>query len=323
VTIGRPFAVGKLHVTVNQFAAFVRETGYEASADCWTWEGNGLSLWRRRSDRSWRNPGFAQEASHPAVCLSWNDAKAYADWVAGKTGKSYRLLSEAEWEYAARGRTSPSADPRFWFGDDEKVLCRYGNVWDEDAKEYSERLFRWLEWMPLADPGSRGIRWLFATCHDGYIYTSPTGHYPPNAFGLYDMFGNAWQWTADCWHGDYKGAPADGSAWTTGCTPSGRVGRGGSWLQISNHWIPITGSIIAPTGQPSVASATLRAAMLVCGWLGRSPLERFASSGQASWSLLWSGDQNVWALRRLGITSSSSGWFSKNSSAAAVRPHGK
>ena len=87
VTIGRPFAVGKLHVTVDQFAGFVRETQYQAR-------------------KCWRNPGFAQDGSHPAVCLSWDDAKAYADWLAKKTGKPYRLLSEAEFEYAARGRTS-------------------------------------------------------------------------------------------------------------------------------------------------------------------------------------------------------------------------
>jgi formylglycine-generating enzyme len=109
------------------------------------------------------------------------------DWVAKKTGKPYRLLSEAEFEYAARGQTSPGTYPRFWFGDDEKDLCRYGNV----------------------DNQMKG-----APCDDGYYATSPVGHYAPNAFGLYDMAGNAWQWTEDCWHNSYKGAPTDGSAWT-------------------------------------------------------------------------------------------------------------
>jgi formylglycine-generating enzyme required for sulfatase activity len=143
------------------------------------------------------------------VCVHWEDADAYVAWLAKKTSKPYRLLSEAEWEYAARGRTSPGAYPRFWFGDDEKVLCRYGNFQDQKA-------------------GNSG-----ASCNDGYDHTSPVGHYAPNAFGLYDMAGNVWQWTADCWHRDYSGAPGDGSAWANrDCYE--RVIRGGSWY--SNPW---------------------------------------------------------------------------------------
>jgi formylglycine-generating enzyme required for sulfatase activity len=207
VTIGRPFAVGKFHVTVDQFAVFVEETGRDMS----------------KRLCSWRSPGFAQEGSHPVVCVNWDDANAYVDWIAKKTGKPYRLLSEAEWEYAARGRTSPGTYPRFWFGDDQKDLCRYGNFRDQKA-------------------GSAG-----APCNDGYDGTSPAGHFAPNAFGLYDMAGNAWQWTADCYGSSYDGAPTDGSAWTTETcelinfyvdTPppyklregSWRVVRGGSWF---------------------------------------------------------------------------------------------
>jgi hypothetical protein len=118
--------------------------------------------------------------------------------------------SEAEWEYAARGQTSPGAYPRFWFGNDEKRICRYGNFADQKRQEA----------MGLAAG---------APCNDSYAYTSPAGHYEPNAFGLYDMSGNAWQWTADCYHDSYNGAPADGSAWTTESCNSGRVVRGGSW----------------------------------------------------------------------------------------------
>jgi formylglycine-generating enzyme required for sulfatase activity len=191
VTIGRPFAVSKLHVTVDQFAAFVGYTGYEHSRSC-----------------SWRSPGFAQEGSRPVVCVNWDDANAYANWLAKKTGKPYRLLSEAEWEYAARGQTSPGSYPRFWFGQDEKDLCRYGNFYDQKA----------------------GVR--DAPCSDGYDRTSPAGHYAPNAFGLHDMFGNAWQWTTDCYHDRYEGAPTDGSPWTTEHCMSGHVARGGSWYNI-------------------------------------------------------------------------------------------
>jgi len=212
VTIGRAFAVGKLHVTVDQFAAFVAETHYDAGSKCWTFESGKAE---ERSGRSWRNPGFVQEGSHPAVCVSWYDAKAYTEWLAKKTQRPYRMLTEAEWEYAARGRTEPGTYPRFWFGDSEKGLCRYGNGADQTARVSIE--------------GAKG--WTIAPCDDGYAYTSPAGHFEPNAFGLYDMFGNAWQWTADCYHDSYKGAPANGDAWTTGDCSS-RVVRGGGWGHV-------------------------------------------------------------------------------------------
>jgi formylglycine-generating enzyme required for sulfatase activity len=205
VTIGEAFAAGKWHVTVDQFAAFVRETGY-ASTKCYKWP----SLNR---DGSWRDPGFAQEGSHPVVCVSWDDANAYVEWVAKTTGKPYRLLSEAEFEYAARGQTSPGAYKRFWFGNDEKEFCQNGNGADQKAR----------------DSIAAAKNWTIAPCNDGYAYTSPAGHYTSNAFGLYDMAGNAWQWTADCYHDSYNGAPADGSAWTDKACNSDRVARGGSW----------------------------------------------------------------------------------------------
>jgi formylglycine-generating enzyme required for sulfatase activity len=136
------------------------------------------------------------------VCVSFDDAMAYAGWLARKTNKAYHLLTEPEWEYAARGQTSPGSYPRYWFGNDDQDRCRFAN-----------------------GPSS---------C-DGYEYTSPAGHYPPNAFGLFDMAGNAWQWTADCWHGNYHGAPVDGSAWTIICDGRGRVFRGGSWSSLPRY----------------------------------------------------------------------------------------
>jgi formylglycine-generating enzyme len=208
MTIRQPFAVSKFHVTRDQFAAFVNETGYAASTTCFKWPAGGTS------DGSWRDPGFAQEGSHPVVCITWNDAKAYVNWLAKKTGgKPYRLLSEAEFEYAARGQTRSGAYPRFWFGNDEKDLCRNANGADQKAR----------------DSIARAKNWPVAPCNDSYAYTSPAGHYEPNAFGLYDMAGNASQWTEDCYHDTYNGAPADGSAWTTDDCKSGHVIRGGSW----------------------------------------------------------------------------------------------
>jgi formylglycine-generating enzyme required for sulfatase activity len=213
VTIARPFAVGKLHVTVDQFAAFARDSLHEAKvAGCVTYAEGGKE--EERSDRSWGNTGFPQESGHPVVCLDWEDAKAYVGWLVKKTGKPYRLLTEAEWEYAARGRTAPGAHPRFWFGNDVKDLCRHGNGLDKTAG--------------YTIPGAKDLSQL-APCDDGYAYTAPAGHYAPNAFGLYDMAGNALQWTEDCLSDDYKGAPTNGSAFQTGFCGFGHVIRGGSW----------------------------------------------------------------------------------------------
>jgi formylglycine-generating enzyme required for sulfatase activity len=206
VRIARRLAVGAAHVTVDQFAAFAGETGYAASTRCVT--GNAQA-------GSWRNPGFKQDGSHPAVCIDWADAKAYVDWLAARTGRPYRLLAEAEWEYASRGRTQPGIYPRLWPGPDAGMLCRYGNGLDQRG--------RGILW--------RGLPLGVMPCDDGYLYTSPAGHYAPNAFGLHDMFGNARQWTADCWHTSYTGAPSDGSAWASP-GPCAHVIRGGAWSTI-------------------------------------------------------------------------------------------
>jgi len=131
------------------------------------------------------------------------------DWLARETRKAYHLLTEAEWEYAARGGATIS----YSFGNDESDLCRYGNGADRTAK------------VALADVKDSAPT---APCDDGYAYTSPVGVFAANGFGLRDMQGNAWQWTADCWHDSYVGAPSDASAWLSrGC--SRYVLRGGAW----------------------------------------------------------------------------------------------
>ena len=210
VTIARPFAVGKFEVTRDQFANFVKATNYDAGSECWTFEQERSEP---RPGRSFRNPGFEQNGSHPAACLNWQDAKAYVRWLSRTTGKRYRLLTEAEWEYAARGRTTAGPAPRFHFGDDEQAMCRYGNVADQTAEK------------TIAGSAT----WPFFPCDDGYAYTAPAGSFAANAFGLHDMHGNVWEWTEDCYHFGYRGTPTDGSAWLYGNCKD-RVLRGGSWL---------------------------------------------------------------------------------------------
>jgi len=211
-TFAKPFAVGKFEVTVDQFAAFVRDTGYRSGVVCWTYENGKFD---DRFDRSWRTPGYSQDGSYPAACLNWTDAKAYVDWLAKKTGKGYRLPSESEWEYAARARTTPGPDPPFGFGSDAGAICVHGNGLDQTAK----RDF----------PGTGA--WTFLPCSDGSAYAAPVGRFSANAFGLYDMLGNVREWTEDCYQEDqgYRGAPDNGAAWTSGACRN-RVVRGGSWL---------------------------------------------------------------------------------------------
>jgi formylglycine-generating enzyme required for sulfatase activity len=150
--------------------------------------------------------------------LSWQDAIAYVEWLAKKTGKPYRLLSEAEWEYAARATTTTGSRPRYGLGDSDDGICTYANGFDQFAREN------------IAGTSS----WPALHCSDGQAYTGPVGLLSANAFGLHDMLGNVKEWTQDCFHDNqgYRGAPADGSAWASGECPF-RVVRGGSWLSYA------------------------------------------------------------------------------------------
>jgi formylglycine-generating enzyme required for sulfatase activity len=205
VIIAKPFAIAKYEVTVGQYAQFIRATGYVSGNRCvvWTGEKGGVAV----DGKSWQDPNFPQADQHPVVCISWIDAKEYVEWLRKKTGKPYRFLTEAEWEYAARAGTTT----RYSFGDDEKDICTYANAPDQVAKD-----------------SVQGSAWKYTECTDGYgVQTSPVGSFAPNAFGLHDMHGNVWEWTQDCYQDGFTNAPTDGSAWTlAGCHR--RVVRGGS-----------------------------------------------------------------------------------------------
>ncbi len=203
VTFAQPFALGRTAVTLGEFRAFVAATGHAVPPGCDTLGRGG----GRRTDpaRTWTNPGFDQTDRHPVVCVSWDDAQAYLRWLSGRTGQTYRLPTEAEWEYAARAGT---AGARYW-GDDPVLACRHANTAD----------LMFLQ----AYKGRPGV-----ACRDGHVRTAPVGSYPPNPFGLHDMLGNVWEWTEDCATRDYQGAPGDGSAVTLADCRN-RTGRGGAW----------------------------------------------------------------------------------------------
>lgn len=178
----KSFAIAKYDVTRGQWAAFVAATGRPAPPnDCYTWSASGGFT----QNGSELNPGFTQTDRDPVLCVNWNDAQDYVRWLSMISGKSYRLPTEAEWEYAARAGTSSA----YYWGD------------TFDATRIA----------------------------NNHSHTEPVGSHPPNAFGLYDMTGNVWQWVQDCYHRSYADAPADGSAVLTGdCTR--RAYRGGSFL---------------------------------------------------------------------------------------------
>ena len=165
------FALGATEVTFDEWAACVR--------------GGGCGGGYRPDDEGWG------QGARPVINVNWEDARAYVRWLSRETGESYRLPSEAEWEYAARaGTTTP---------------FHTGATLSTDQANYGR---------------NRG-------------QTTPVGTFAPNAFGLYDVHGNVWEWVEDCWHNSYRGAPNDGVAWTVGGDCGRRVLRGGSC-----HFIP-------------------------------------------------------------------------------------
>ena len=201
VIIGAAFAMSANEITVAEFRQFVEATQRPLSG-CNTYDGR----WQFEAEASWESPGFAQTPLNPVICTSWNDAVAYAAWLSKKSSKTYRLPSASEWEYAARA----GADDGQPWGADSAAACEYANVADRSA------LQRY--------PG-----WNAFSCSDGYANTAPVGSFRANAFGLNDMLGNAFEWVQDCWHGDYVGAPTDGSARMDADCREHEL-RGGSWF---------------------------------------------------------------------------------------------
>ena len=205
VTVTRPFAIGVYEVTRREYSIFVSATNHASDErPCLVNEGD---TWTERTGMSWRSLAFPQTGRHPAVCISWRDATAYVAWLSRITGAEYRLPSAAEWEYAARAGTNT---PWYW-GDSSQRQCEYANGADEAG----------------------GFPWRIR-CDDGHAKTSLVGSYQANAFGLYDMLGNAWEWVQDCFRWSYDGAPTDGSAWEKGDC-SARVMRGASWASTPTY----------------------------------------------------------------------------------------
>lgn len=210
VSIGYPFAIGRFEITVDEFDAYVKETGVQVGGKCgirtvetgpnkFKYSGTPASGGDKTEsapyviyigDGSYAQPGLAVTGRQPAVCVSRNEMKGYLDWLSVKAGKHYRLPTEAEWEYAYRAGT----DTFNYWGNDFKKTCDYAN---------------------FADRKSGYQAGMAASCSEKIHpdWTAEVGSYKPNPWGLYDMGGNVQEAVEDCFHQNYNGAPTDGSPW--------------------------------------------------------------------------------------------------------------
>ncbi len=207
----KDFMLGRQEVTVGEFKRFVEATGYRTDAEkntakegCFVnyregnvWEGG------YQTGYSWKNPNFAQNDHHPVVCVSWNDVIAYIEWLSTETRQSYRLPTEAEWEYAARAGIVTA---QYW-GEKLDMVCRYENV----ADQTEDQIFQ---------EGS------VYKCTDGYVYTAPVGSFKENPWGLKDMLGNVSEWTCSSYDQEYSGSEQECSEKDTA---KYIAKRGGAW----------------------------------------------------------------------------------------------
>ncbi len=215
IRFAAPYAVGRFEVTRAQFA----RSGVVAGKGCYSWSGSG---WEPQDDADWRDPkfpgGLKQADDDPVVCVDWNTAQSFAKWLdtrqSGGPANAYRLPSEAEWEYSARGGTKGT-----WFwGPNADDACAYANVADRSLT-------------------TQVAGWTTFGCRDGHVLGAPGGggqvgegyRFKANAFGLYDMLGNVLEWTQDCYQASYDRAIREGRAYELKGSCDGRVVRGGSW----------------------------------------------------------------------------------------------
>ena len=224
VRLTKPYYLGVHEVTVGQFRKFVEETGYRTGAET---DGKGSSGYNAelrgfeyaKPGYTWKNVGWNQDDDHPVLNLTSDDAMAFCRWLSKKESKTYRLPAEAEWEYACRGRTTT----RFFSGDALEDTEKIANVMDQSLIEKWEAAARDL-WLNKPHKYNIPMKW-----NDGYPFTAPVGRFKPNAFGLYDMHGNAAEWCSDWYDKDYyRDSPATDP--TGPAMSKTRVVRGGTFL---------------------------------------------------------------------------------------------
>ena len=216
VRLTKPFHLGTTEVTVGQFRRFVEDSGYKTEAESDGKGGYGFDestgKFAQDPKYTWQSPSFAQTDDHPVVLVSWNDAVAFCEWLTKREpGTTYRLPTEAEWEYACRGGAATRT--RYANGDDAESVTSIGNVADGTLKAK----------FPI-----------FTTTEskDGFVFTAPVGQFKANGFGLFDMHGNVWEWCSDGYNSDYYAkSPSDDPAGDPAAPI--RVSRGGCWVSAA------------------------------------------------------------------------------------------
>lgn len=202
----KSFAAGRFAVTKGEFAAFVKAKAYQTTAE----KGAGCGVSKdgklqNDKDANWLSVGFTQGDDHPVVCVSWDDAQAYVQWLSQVSGKPYRLLNDSEREYATRAGSQSA----FWWGD---TIDRSQANYSGTAKSYNGS--------PKGAPRKS---------------TVPVNSFSANPFGLYNVHGNVDEWVQDCPHNNYIDAPTDGSAWVDNCSGVTHILRGGNWAFPPRH----------------------------------------------------------------------------------------
>ena len=191
MTFARDFAIGKYEITFDEWDLCVADGKCEAVDD---------AEWGR--------------GRRPVINVSWNQAVRFTRWLSRKTGESYRLPTNSEWEYSARA----GLEMNRYFGIAPADVCKYGNVYDESSHQ------------------EFGFDWEHLPCNDGHVVTAPVGSFQPNAFGLHDTIGNVFEWTEDCASPDWRGAPGNGRPWVEGdCSLRGY--RGASWITNEPYYL--------------------------------------------------------------------------------------
>lgn len=216
ITLANRFAIGRYEVTIAEFGKFVATTGYNPGSGCAIWDGTRGYLDLEATWQDSNLPG-TPKPDWPVVCVSWSDAQAYLDWISQLANRTYRLPSEAEWEYLA----SEGTGQLYPWGNTPHDGCSVANMYDQSA---------------VAAGLDRAIE--PAQCNDGQPYVASVGSLAPNAFGLYDIIGNVWEWVADCYEMPYPtdqglDGRAVGSPKPTECNLHRRGNRGGSWTSAA------------------------------------------------------------------------------------------
>ncbi|MEM8985326.1 MAG: formylglycine-generating enzyme family protein [Pseudomonadota bacterium] len=202
VTFSAPFQMAVAEVSVGEFRRFADDTGHVSEGLCNIY--TDTTSWHIARGRNWNDPGFLQDENHPVLCISWADAQAYIAWLNAETGRSYRLPSEAEWEYVASTGGIGSAQGG-------AITHNNANIGKEECCG-----------------GETGGA-------DQWVRTSPIKSFPPDKYGLFDVRGNVWEWQADCYHENYFGAPANGAARISCEKSTEHVVRGGSYGDASDY----------------------------------------------------------------------------------------